>query len=63
MRPNLSRNTRVPSRAGTFRCNLCQEPFATDQALRQHYQQSHPEAAAEIERALARLTGQTADTH
>jgi hypothetical protein len=63
MRPNLTRNSRVPARAGQFRCNLCQAPFATDQALREHYQHSHPAAAAEIEQMLARLSGQDTNTN
>ncbi len=63
MRPNLTRNSRIPARVGQFRCNLCQAPFATDQALREHYQHSHPEAAAEIERTLAQLAGQDTDNH
>lgn len=57
MRPNLTRDTRLPGRTGEFRCNLCQEPCASDLALREHYQVCHPEAAAEIERTLAGLTG------
>ena len=63
MRPHLTRPSRQPGRAGLFRCNLCQEPVDSDQALRDHYRQRHPEAAAALERARASLAGQDPKTH
>ncbi len=60
MRTNLSRDTRLSGRTRQFRCNLCQELCASDQALREHYQVCHPEAAAQIERTLAQLSGNDA---
>lgn len=60
MRSNFTRSVRTPGRVGLFRCNVCQEPLASDQALREHYQKCHPEAAAEIERLQARLSGKEA---
>ena len=36
-------------RTGRFWCNICNEPCASNEALRAHYRERHPEAAANLE--------------
>jgi hypothetical protein len=37
------------SRSTQLWCNICNEPCASNEALREHYRQRHPEAAANLE--------------
>jgi hypothetical protein len=36
-------------RSAQLWCNICSEPCATNDALREHYRERHPEAAANLE--------------
>jgi hypothetical protein len=36
-------------RSAQLWCNICNEPCATNDALREHYRERHPEAAANLE--------------
>jgi hypothetical protein len=48
---------RHSARLGHFWCNVCQTDCASDEALRQHYREAHPELAAQFEKLRAELGG------
>ncbi len=55
MRPNLTSSTHGVSRVDHYWCNICQQACGSDEALREHYRQCHPDVAAKIEQLAASL--------
>jgi hypothetical protein len=49
MRPYRPTRSELPTRSNQHWCNLCNAPCESDEALREHYRQCHPEAAALLE--------------
>jgi hypothetical protein len=49
MVPYRSASIEPPTRSNQHWCNLCNAPCSTDEALREHYWEYHPEAAALLE--------------